>query len=416
MKKQVIGIALGLLCAAASVFGQPFTGRSPGLDGHFVGLTAELPGFGGYYFDAQGDLNVYLTDTSREAAARAKLADVARTRGERRNNPWTRPAEIIVRHGEFDFAQLDTWNRRLSAALGGSGVTVIDSDEVANKVFVGIAEESKRGAVLALIAAAGVPREAVVVDVVPPVQRLTTLRDYVRPLVGGLEIDFAQSGCTLGVNVWYGNSTVGIPTGTPGFYTASHCSTTYGGPDHTAYTQGGSAIGSEGFDPSFFDYFTYTGCPLTYRCRWSDVLFAAYNAGVSRSQGVVATTTVRGSGLGNSGSIIINGQLSYNSTLPYPTVGIYLDKVGRTSGWTNGRVSATCVNVFDEYSKIGILCQDQVDSYAAPGDSGSPVFQWTFYNTSFAGILWGKTDNGGFYYSNVNRIAQEMGTNVTYTP
>jgi hypothetical protein len=222
------------------------------------------------------------------------------------------------------------------------------------------------------------------------------------------------------VNVWYGNSVAGIPTGTLGFYTASHCSTYQAQNDGTVYRQGGANIAFEAWDPPFFTYGTNTVCTPGYRCRYSDVLFAQYYAGVDRSQGVVATTTYMGSGRNVAGSTIINGSLSYNGILPYPTVGTYVDKVGFGSGWTEGRVAHTCTDYYDPYSRIGILCQDQVDAFAAPGDSGSPVFQRGFYNTSFAGILWGRTDPvndpGGFIYSNVNRLAQEMGTNVTYTP
>jgi hypothetical protein len=36
----------------------------PGLDGRFLSLTQEVPGFGGYFFDANGDLNVYLFITA----------------------------------------------------------------------------------------------------------------------------------------------------------------------------------------------------------------------------------------------------------------------------------------------------------------------------------------------------------------
>ncbi len=85
----------------------------PGLDGRFLSLTQEVPGFGGYFFDANGDLNVYLTDTGSETVARAKFADVARNRPGRSDQPWSRPAEIVIRRGAFDFTQLSDWRSRL---------------------------------------------------------------------------------------------------------------------------------------------------------------------------------------------------------------------------------------------------------------------------------------------------------------
>jgi hypothetical protein len=421
MKTRSSAIASLLLCVAASMFGQP--SRAPGLDGQFVDLVSRIPGFGGYFFDAQGDLNVYLTDTSHEGVARAVLADVARNRPQRLNNPWTRPSEILVRHGEFDFEQLDTWHRRIATVLAGINVTMIDSDEAANKVSIGVAHESDRQPALALITAAGIPREAVLVDVIPPVQQATTLRDNVRPLIGGLQVAWGpnQYPCTLGVNVWYGNSAAGIPSGTPGFYTASHCSTSFGQTDGTAFTQSGESIGREQYDPPYFTNAQYSGCPIynpgipstTYKCRWSDVLFVGYNAaGLNRSQGVVATTDYP-----NSGSIVIWGQATYNSILPYPTVGQVLNKIGSTTGWTSGAVRYTCRDYPNYYTGTAVLCQDEVSGTANYGDSGSPVFQNGYPNTAFAGILWGMTSDGtGFIYSNVNRIAQEMGGSVTYTP
>src|SRR5689334_12200394 len=112
MRRKSIPVVLLLLSFTASVcFAQAdraaprFT--PPGLDGRFVELARHIPGFGGYFFDEQGDLNVYLTDPSQEPAARAALANVARNRPERSGHPWSRPAEIMVRVGDYDFLQLD---------------------------------------------------------------------------------------------------------------------------------------------------------------------------------------------------------------------------------------------------------------------------------------------------------------------
>src|SRR4051794_17105064 len=77
-------------------FAQQGPRNAPGLDGRFVELAHQVPGFGGYFFDANGDLNVYLTDLSHAAAARAAVADAAAHRLQRSQQPWSRPAEIIV--------------------------------------------------------------------------------------------------------------------------------------------------------------------------------------------------------------------------------------------------------------------------------------------------------------------------------
>lgn len=111
MKSGWISVVLSLfaLLLADATSAQPASPRAPheapGLDGHFIRLASKLPGFGGYFFDENGDLNVYLTDVAREPEARALLAEAAATRPQRWRQPWTRPAQIIVRHGQFDFPE-----------------------------------------------------------------------------------------------------------------------------------------------------------------------------------------------------------------------------------------------------------------------------------------------------------------------
>lgn len=410
-----------LLVFAALLFPILALAEAPGLDGRFVALAHQVRGFGGFYFDANGDLNVYLTDLSQERAARAALQDVIKERGQRRDQPWTRPAEIIVHKGDFDAAQLDAFRTRFTSTPRIAGVTMIDLEETTNRLVIGVADEGAKANVLARLDAAGVPRNAVVTKVVPEVQLITTLDSYVRPLVGGLRTDMTIGGqasyCTIGYNVWYSNLAVGVPVGTPGFYTASHCSNTRFSTEGTVYSQGGSRIGYEMYDAPTFTSAYNTRCPVGYPCRWSDVTFVAYDSGVSRHQGYLAQTTYRGFGNWNAGSTTINSsapEFQITGSWP-PSVGTYLDKVGRTTGWTTGQVSSTCADFYS--SGTYLLCQDQVEAFADGGDSGSPVFHFNGGSSvSFSGIVWGKTFTGAFIFSNTDRIAADMGSGVTYTP
>lgn len=85
-------IGIFALCVLV-VFVQNMFAQTPrrqtaqGLDAVFLQLTEQLPGFAGYFFDANGDLNVYLKDVSREGAARGMFASVASNRKER----WSQP-------------------------------------------------------------------------------------------------------------------------------------------------------------------------------------------------------------------------------------------------------------------------------------------------------------------------------------
>lgn len=414
-------IATAILCLLLPTlaFSRPVDREvpGPGLDRVFVELAERIPGFGGYFFDTEGDLNVYLTSLVWSPAARTAFADVARNRPERSEQRWKRPAQIVIRRAGFDFPQLDTWRARITAALDAShAVLMMDTDEAANRVHIGVSEQTAVDRVLAVVDQTGVPRNAVFVEVVPHDSLMVSLNDYVRPLVGGLEINSSVGNCTLGVNVYYSNPAAGISTGTKGFFTNSHCTATEGATDGTVYSQGGSPIGYERWDPPFFTATENSRCASGWNCRWSDVAFVAYNAGVSRQQGAVAQTLFPGTGT-DFGSLDINpDNPRFMLTQTHsPVVGVYLDKMGHASGWTSGPVTGTCV---DRYvGSFGRLCQDRVQAKAVAGDSGSPVFQQTGTGTAaFAGIAWLTNGTTTYYFSNVTRIRYDMGSGITYTP
>ncbi|HEV7586493.1 MAG TPA: alpha-lytic protease prodomain-containing protein [Longimicrobium sp.] len=395
---------------------------TPGLDGRFLELSRQVPGFGGYFFDSQGDLNVYLTDLRHEPAARAALADVALSRPGSAVHPFTRSAATLVRQGNYDFPQLNAWRERLREAFSISGVQSLDTDEAANRVRVGVTSADAGARVRALAERAGVPAGALAVQVESPIQLLSTVRDYTRPTVGGLQID--NSGCTLGLNVWYSNAAMNVPVGTAGFFTASHCSAVNGVTEGSVETQGGVQIGHELYDPAYFDHAAYAGCPTTNHCRWSDASFYAYDAGVSWQLGAVARTLFRGIGLFQSGSIDVD-PTNPRFTLvagASPVVGTYLSKVGRTTGWTEGPVAQTCADVLQRVADHLILCQDRVDAYASGGDSGSPMFQWTYSGSTayVAGIVWARTltptdqPAGGLWFSSTARISNDFGIGITW--
>ena len=98
-----------------------------------------------------------------------------------------------------------------------------------------------------------------------------------------------------------------------------------------------------------------------------------------------------------------------NSTTSF-AIGSIFNKVGRTTGWTQGPVSRTCVNTNVLGSKIHQLCQTFVTAGVNGGDSGSPVFRITSGdNVQFVGILWG---GGSDYYvmSPLASIQAELGS------
>lgn len=400
---------------------------APGLDGKFIEIQTKLPGFGGYFFDDNGDLNVYLTDTTREPDARTMFADVAQSRPQRWYRPWTKPAAIVIRQGTFDFATLNDFRTRLASNLPLDGISMYDTDEANNVVFVAVTSEEARQRVLARAAALGLPPTALTVRVEAPMELATSLRNQVRPTVGGLQIEYnsGASQCTLGANVWYGNIANGVPVGTEGFYTASHCSATpYDSSDHTVYTQGSLQIGHKVFDPPTFTPATNSSCLPSYnKCRWSDVAFCAYDSGVSISHGVLAQTLFRGVGPGaaNSGSIDLNMTGTWTFTITntvIPVFGTTLERVGRGSGWTEGNVSNTCADVQENIggATVVILCAVRVGAFATFGDSGGPVFQiLSSGRFAFSGIVFSTAlDGTNYQYADIDQIARDMGIGVNY--
>jgi hypothetical protein len=87
-------------------------GRVQSIDDEFARLAREIPGgFGGWFLDAGGNLNIYLTNPTQRAAAVSALMPTFRSRrfsvGGKRDQ--LDPANIKIQQGQYDFAQLKHW-------------------------------------------------------------------------------------------------------------------------------------------------------------------------------------------------------------------------------------------------------------------------------------------------------------------
>ena len=94
-----------------------------------------------------------------------------------------------------------------------------------------------------------------------------------------------------------------------------------------------------------------------------------------------------------------------------------VNKVGRTTGWSQGMVTATCVDTGVSRTKIVQLCQTHVSATVGSGDSGSPVFKLGggagADDVSLSGILWGGNNAGtSLVFSPLANIqrSDELGT------
>jgi hypothetical protein len=234
----------------------------------------------------------------------------------------------------------------------------------------------------------------VIVLLTEPIElRNRTLRDAMRPTAGGLQIwrltsPTSASVCTLGFNVRAPGTSM------QGLVTNSHCTITQGEASGTLWAQKPlvlphETIATEAHDAPFFSC-QYTG----YRCRYSAAAGGVYSPGVESSHGRIFRTHTMGTDAAATLEIDhANPQFVITEEKAFPLVGDVLNKVGRTSGWTSGSVSQTCIDtgVSGTSPPIAMLCQDRVVAYSAGGDSGSPVFEriGTGNNVRLVGILWG---------------------------
>jgi hypothetical protein len=356
-------------------------------------LNRTIPGFGGLFLN-DGVPTVYLTDLNQRGVAERALAGLTRGNG----------AQLRVLQAKFAYGDLDRWFGAVAREAFATGpVVFVDLDEAANRVLVGVERGMSHANVRALAARLGVPAEAITVRDADPIHYAATLRDLVRPVVAGLQINFGQFVCSIGFNA--------VSGGQSSFVTASHCTNRQGGVEGTQYFQplastAGSLIGTEVADPT---YFRNGACPKGKKCRFSDAARAAYASGVSVDLGGIAATSAP-----NNGSLTIAG--TFNITAEGTAlVGQTANKVGRTTGWTAGTVTNTCVTTSVSGSNIALLCQTFVSAGVGGGDSGSDVFALSGGNATLLGVLWGGNGAGTqFVYSPISGVEQELGPLTTF--
>ena len=282
------------------------------------------------------------------------------------------------------------------------GTVFADYDERIAKMVFGVENENAAAGVRRALTARGVASDDFEIEVTEPIVALETLRDRFRPTAGGSQIHFGNYVCTMGFNVDH--------AGGRSFITNSHCTKRQGGVEGTTYAQptrtiDPTVVATEADDPV---YFKNGVCPKGKTCRYSDASRAVYSSGVESNRGDILKTTGA-----NNGSLTVGGHFSVTSqdnTTTSFAIGTIFNKVGRTTGWTQGPVSRTCVNTNVLGSKIHQLCQTFVDAGVNGGDSGSPVFRITSGdNVQLVGILWGG-GTGYYVMSPLASIQAELGS------
>jgi hypothetical protein len=241
------------------------------------------------------------------------------------------------------------------------------------------------------------------IQVTDPIHFMSdNLRSEHRPVVAGIQLHWSSYVCTLGFNVDHaaGRS----------FITNSHCTDRQGTTGNTQYNQptrtiSPTPIAFEADDP---EYWKGGVCSRGKNCRYSDAARALYEPGVESQARIAKTTGI------NSGSLVVDGSFSItgqdNTSTTFSGT---MQKVGRTTGWSSGNVTDTCVTVNVSGSSIQLLCQTIVRNpgtvIVQGGDSGSPVFTGSS-GVTLRGILWGGNSAGDlFVFSPFKSIQDELG-------
>ncbi|MEX0761182.1 MAG: hypothetical protein WD208_06575 [Dehalococcoidia bacterium] len=173
-------------------------------------------------------------------------------------------------------------------------------------------------------------------------------------------------------------------------------------------------IGTETHDAPFFTAATSSACDTGRYCRYSDANFYTKGIGVTSTQGGVAKPT------NSSGSVTIGGEFRITAEGGLPSLGLTLNKVGRTSGWSQGDVTDTCVDVYTTYygNDLQFKCQYGVQATQVGGDSGAPVFRITNSpatdDVTLYGIATATIDGDEFYFSYLGNIFFELEPSVSW--
>lgn len=129
------------------------------MDEQLAEISRQVPGFAGLHYDPDRAV-VYLSLTDPAYQAEAEKAVAAMFGPE-----VLRSRSVVVQYVEYDFLQLQQWYGQLQGHMGTiKSLSWTDIDEKANRIRVGIGTVEGRDQLQAAIKRAGVPPQAVIID------------------------------------------------------------------------------------------------------------------------------------------------------------------------------------------------------------------------------------------------------------
>ncbi len=404
-------LSLSLNASAQQEDGNRMAARTPTaptqpmktLDDMFADVARLVPTFGGFFVGDDGRLNVYLLDRSHlQAAMQAIVAVFGRDQ-----LPIDNPVAL---QGRYSFTQLKTWHdahQRTTLAI--PGVSFVDIDEMNNQLEIGVTSFNAKLEVQQALNRLGISEEVANISEVEAAKLTQSLQSKRRPIAGGIQIGNLGGNCTL--------SFLATANKNAGFVTCSHCTSNFGMSNGDAIKQPNNnysnRIGVELNDPPLF---SNGACPSGRKCRYSDAAFIARDAGNDPPNPLI-TGDFGYLMLANDPQNDVAEKYRISSRASFSVAGTYVEKVGRTTGRTKGKITSTCANL-NQFDGNGndtgrtMLCQNLVAAASAPGDSGSPVFSLESFpggstGVRLHGVAWGSVGQQ-FIFSPLSQVDSEL--------
>lgn len=383
------------------------------LDDLLAKVATQVPAFGGMFVGEDGTLQVYLLDPGQAVAAVDAITAVFGP------NEYHPHKLVHILEGQFSFLQLRDWyDKAQSLVMAVPEVSMLDIDEARNRLVIGVEKKEAASVVEKVLFKMAIPLEAVIIEDIGPILPYTLrTSDW---STGGLQIHSAAGWyCTLGFNAI-------DSSGRAGFVTNSHCTNPAGVADGvtggTVFGQpllppAGSRVGVELNDPPLLSCLI---SGVIRPCRRSDAAFVQYDdPWRAFAVGYISRPTAQTTSLAlpilaiDSTNPLFRITRKVHSTL----AGTTLHKVGRTTGWTSGTVSSTCI-LTRQSGGPWLTCQSLVRALSNSGDSGSPVFARVGTgDATLHGILWGGTRTGTeFVFSPFAMLQLELGRLTVCAP
>jgi hypothetical protein len=119
-----------------------------------------MPGFGGFFFDQSGQLNVYLTNPSQQKATVISVLSNWKPLTKLLSRRHTSVTDMKVLKGRYTLLQLQAWKSKIPVI---DGVYEIGIDQSKNKVSIGVKGKAVKNEIIKKLTQLNIPKNAVAI-------------------------------------------------------------------------------------------------------------------------------------------------------------------------------------------------------------------------------------------------------------